>query len=37
MEIVGCIFLMEHGNNLQTQWSHEGEKQDQAHAAFGTV
>lgn len=26
---------MEHGNHLQTQWSHEGEKQDQTDAAFG--
>lgn len=37
MEIVGCIFLMEHGNNLQTQRSHEGDKQDQSDAAFGTA
>lgn len=36
MEIISCTFLMEHGSNLKTQWSHE-EKQDQMHAAFDTA
>lgn len=26
---------MGHGNDLQTQWSHAGEKQEQMDAAFG--